>query len=140
MRVSGLTFKPRVLLVDDEVHQLQVRAEVMESCGFSVLTADGPMAAISTMAKPSMEQTDVAVLDYNMPLMNGSALAAQLRLMCPRLKIILHSGEIDIPPSEMTHVDAYIPKSAGIGSLIAKVVQFVRAGREIPFPGAGRAS
>jgi CheY-like chemotaxis protein len=129
MNTSELAFIPKVLLVDDEVQQLQLRATVMASYGFSVVTADGPTEAISTMAE-DIEKTDVAILDYNMPVMNGSVLAARLRSMCPRLKIILHSGAIDIPQGEMTNVDAYVPKSDGIASLIAKVVQFTQTERE----------
>jgi CheY-like chemotaxis protein len=97
-----------------------------------VVTAGGPIEAISTLAEGDLEKTDVAILDYNMPVMNGTALAARLRSMCPRLKIILHSGAVDIPQSEMTNVDAYIPKSESIAALIAKVVQFAQSGREIP--------
>jgi CheY-like chemotaxis protein len=132
MNIPELPFTPVVLLVDDEVQQLHLRAEVMESCGFSVIAADSPMMAISTMAEGIIEKTDVAVLDYNMPVMNGSALAARLSHMCPSLKIILHSGAIDIPQSEMSNVDAYVPKSEGIASLIAKVIQFSRTNRGIP--------
>src|SRR6201999_1986668 len=82
MNTSELGFIPKVLLVDDEVQQLQLRALVMESCGFSVVTAGGPTEAISTMAGGTIEKTDVAILDYNMPVMNGTTLAARLRSLC----------------------------------------------------------
>jgi len=133
-----LPLAPKVLLVDDEVQQLRLRAEVMESCGFSVVTADGPIAAISELEAGTLAKTDVAILDYNMPLMNGSALARQLRSMCPSLKIILHSGALDIPKSDITSVDAYVPKSDGMASLITQVMQFFDANRQIQFQAACR--
>ena len=136
MNPSQFSFAPKVLLVDDEVQQLQLRAKVMELCGFSVIAANGPNAAISELEAGTVAKTDVAVLDYNMPEMNGSALARRLRSTCPRLKIILHSGALDIPQSDMTSVDAYVPKSDGIASLITKIVQFVQANRTNPFHAA----
>ena len=134
MTIPKLPFTPRILLVDDEAQQLQLRASVMESCGFSVVTANGPIAAISEIEAETIKKTDVAVLDYNMPVMNGSVLAARLRAICPRLKIVLHSGAIDIPQSDLMNVDAYIPKCDGIERLIAKVVQFSSKSTEIAFP------
>jgi CheY-like chemotaxis protein len=138
MNIPEFSFPPKVLLVDDEAQQLQLRAEVMQSCGFSVITADGPSAAISKLEAGAITKTNIAVLDYNMPEMNGSALARRLRSICPGLKIILHSGALDIPQSDMTCVDAYVPKSEGIASLITQVVQFVEANRKIHFQAASR--
>lgn len=121
--MKGTDGCPRILLVDDEVHQLQLRAEVMKSCGFSVVTADGPARAICRIASETGETTAIAVLDYNMPVMNGSALASTLRFLRPGLKIILHSGALDIPQSDLTNVDAYVPKSEGVKTLVDKVIQ-----------------
>jgi len=116
----------RVLLVDDEVQQLAVCAQVMKVSGFSVITACGPFEAIRILVG-AMKEIDVAILDYDMPVMNGCILARRLRSICPWLKIILYSGTVDIPQSKMTSVDAFIPKGDGVGTLIDHVVQFARA-------------
>jgi CheY-like chemotaxis protein len=42
---SELQLTPRILLVDDEAQGLWLRAQVMKSCGFPVVTAEGPMEA-----------------------------------------------------------------------------------------------
>jgi response regulator RpfG family c-di-GMP phosphodiesterase len=102
MKIPEHPFTPRVLLVDDEIQQLCLCAEVMKSCGFAVITAHGPMAAISSMTEGEIAAIDVAVLDYNMPVMNGSALARRFRSMCLRLKVILHSGALVF--REVTHI------------------------------------
>ena len=91
-------------------------------CGFSVLTACGPVEAMSIIAAGT-ERIDVAVLDYCMPIMNGCVLADRLRSHCPELRIILHSGATDIPRRQMKSVDAFVPKSDGVATLIAHVVE-----------------
>ena len=120
---------PRVLLVDDDVQQLWLRAQVMKLCGFSVVTADCPIEAISLISEDVIEKIDVAVLDYNMPVMNGCALADRLRSLCPELKIILYSGAINIPRGEMNSVDAFIPKDEGTAQLLAQIIEFAQVGR-----------
>ncbi len=121
---------PTILLVDDEVEPLELRARIMKLRGFSVLTADGPMRALAIMKQAAFEKVQVAVLDYHMPGMNGCALAGQLRSRFPKVRTILYSGAVDIPPREMTSVDALISKSDGIVTLISQVTQFVQVPAE----------
>jgi len=134
--VPELISTPRILLVDDEAQPLELRAQIMKLHGFSVLTADGPIKALSMMVEKSIDRIHIAILDYNMPMMNGCALAHRLRSMFPELKTILYSGAIDIPQSEMTSVDAFISKGDGIASLIAQVVKFAQVGLELSRPRA----
>src|SRR4051812_27227570 len=86
-----------LLLVDDDVQQLDLRAIVLKMSGFTVLTASSPVEAISIMAHRPANKVDVAILDYEMPGMNGCVLADYLRERDPELKIILHSGAPHIP-------------------------------------------
>jgi DNA-binding NarL/FixJ family response regulator len=113
----------RVLLVDDDVHQLELRADVMKVSGFSVTTTCDPLEAISIMSNP-LQQIDVVVLDYDMPVMDGCTLATRLRSLRPEVKIILYSGKVDIPRSKMASVDVFVPKTGGVGPLIGSVVKF----------------
>jgi CheY-like chemotaxis protein len=115
-----------LLLVDDDVQQLEWCALVLRMSGFSVITAVGPLEAMSIIAQQAACKVDVAVIDYQLPVMNGCVLAAYLRSRYPDLKIILHSGTIEIPASEMSNVDVFVPKSDGIGMLLAQVTEFAR--------------
>jgi CheY-like chemotaxis protein len=124
--ISERVSAPKILLVDDEAQPLELRARIMKLHGFSVLTADGPMKALAMMAQAAIEKIQVAIVDYNMPGMNGYVLAQRLRSTFPELKTILYSGAIDIPSKEMTSVDAVISKGDGIGTLISQVMQFVQ--------------
>jgi len=122
---SKRQFTPRILLVDDETQGLWLRAQVMKSCGFPVVTAEGPMEALSLMAEEPVEKIDLAILDYDMPVMNGCALADELRTIRPQLKIILYSGAVDIPQSEMISIDAFVAKDEGTARLLEQIVQIV---------------
>lgn len=54
---------------------------------------------------------DVVVLDYEMPVMNGEAVAREVRRLYPNLPIILmsgHPGDDGWPILQL--VDAYVPK------------------------------
>src|SRR3954466_1693796 len=86
---------------------LRMDALEIELYGRSVVTARNPIEASATMAE---ETIDLAILDYNMPMMNGYPLARRLRSSCPDLTIGLHSAATDIPRWEMNSVDAFISK------------------------------
>jgi DNA-binding NarL/FixJ family response regulator len=91
---------------------------VLKMSGFMVLTATGPTEAISVMSQHAIRKIDIAILDYNMPVMNGCVLAEYLRTRYPDLKIVLHSGAVDIPENEMDSIDVFAPKRDGIACLL----------------------
>jgi CheY-like chemotaxis protein len=127
-----ITGKPlKLLLVDDDVQYLELRAAVMKTCGFSVVTTSDPVDTISIFAK-TRDTIDVAILDYDMPVMNGCHLANRLRSMRPGLKIILYSGAVDIPENEMTSIDVFVPKSDGIAALLQQIADFTQGATTLP--------
>jgi DNA-binding NtrC family response regulator len=95
MSTPQLLTSPRILIVDDEIEQLKLRAQIIGMCGFAAITANGPMEAIDIMSARQRGTIGLAILDYNMPIMNGCALAQKLRSISPDLKTILHSGATD---------------------------------------------
>ena len=66
----------RVLLVDDNEDALELMAAMLRSIGHDVQSATDPVTALR-LAKEF--KPDVAVLDIGLPVMDGYALAAQLR-------------------------------------------------------------
>lgn len=106
----------KVLLVDDERHQLELRALILTMAGFSVLTASGPLEALRVIRKN--KDIDIAVVDYEMPIMNGGTLAACLRSKLPQLNIIMYSAALSIPAGDLEKADSLIAKSEGITVLL----------------------
>jgi CheY-like chemotaxis protein len=106
----------RVLLVDDEHRQSELRALILTMAGFSVLLADGPIEALSLAT--TIQELDVAIVDYEMPMMNGAALAEHLKARFPNINIILYSACVGIPSRDLQYVDTFIPKEEGVTALL----------------------
>jgi CheY-like chemotaxis protein len=113
---------PHVLLVDDEPHQLELCACVMKLQGYSVKAVSDPRLAAVTMAA---QRPDLAILDYEMPFMNGCELAAELKRRCPALKVILHSGLVQLPEDNLGYIDAFVSKGQGVILLLKSISELL---------------
>jgi response regulator RpfG family c-di-GMP phosphodiesterase len=134
MMIPARPSTPRILLVDDEIPQLLLCAQVMTLRGFPVLTAESPGDAISIVAEEAIEKVELVVVDYNMPGMNGCDLANLLKVIRPELKIILYSGATDVPRNQMTSIDTFVSKTDGMTALIAEVAELTQVGGSPPVP------
>lgn len=89
-RLPEQQFEPcDVLVVEDDVTLAETISTFLSRGGLRVRTAQGATAAlrIITFAPPK-----VAIVDYQLPGMNGVQLSAQLRAELPTLHIILMSA------------------------------------------------
>jgi CheY-like chemotaxis protein len=64
-----VAIRTTLLLVDDDIQQLDLLDLIMKMSGFSVVTANNPIDAISLMNEHTIRKIDVAVIDYQMPVM-----------------------------------------------------------------------
>ena len=112
----------RVLCVDDAESALALRALILEAKGYSVTTSNSALHAVETFEN---DKFDVAVLDYEMPAMNGGQLAARLKTACPGLKIILYTGASSVARRDLTCIDLMIDKSDGVEELLAAIEAFL---------------
>lgn len=116
--------KPIVLFLDDNLDMLALYEAYFGGNGYSVLTSfQGANAIRLAEANP----VAVAVVDYDMPEMNGHQAALALKGVRPALPVILVSGSDDIPLQALQAVDFFVPKSAGQRHLGAIIDIFVRS-------------
>ncbi|MGD9209900.1 MAG: GAF domain-containing protein [Desulfobacteraceae bacterium] len=80
-----------ILLVEDESSILNLCQKMLNSFGYSVLTASTPTAAIN-LIKEYKDDVDLLITDIVMPEMNGRDLASQIKILCPDLKVLYMSG------------------------------------------------
>jgi two-component system, cell cycle sensor histidine kinase and response regulator CckA len=80
-----------ILLADDEESLRALGAEMLESLGFAVLTAEDGRQALELFKQRSAEIT-LVILDLTMPHMDGVETFRALRQLNPGIKIILASG------------------------------------------------
>ena len=80
-----------ILLVEDEASLREVTAFTLQSAGYTVIEADGPVEAIQFI-KTYPEPIHLLLTDVVMPHMNGLELSKLLRASRPHLKVIFASG------------------------------------------------
>jgi CheY-like chemotaxis protein len=111
-----------VLCVDDERIGLRVRKIMLESHGFTVLTASDGRQGIAIFNE---NPVDLVVLDYFMPDMNGGDVAAEMRKARPDVPIIFLSAYFSLPPEALELANAFITKGDPPDALIDKIEQLV---------------
>ncbi|MBJ6749221.1 response regulator [Geomonas anaerohicana] len=80
-----------VLLVDDEEAIRSLGKEMLESLGYSVLTAEDGAVAIEIFQQ-RRDEVDCVILDLTMPHMDGEQALQLLRSLDPQVQVILSSG------------------------------------------------
>ncbi len=104
-----------VLYVDDNPKSSRLLAGVLEQCGFRVIAKTDPAEALALCRRSSF---DLALVDYEMPVMNGARLAREIKFLMPGLPVVLISGRTEIPPSELEFVDAHFGFGTSLDDLL----------------------
>jgi len=111
-----------VLCVDDEKIGLRVRKIMLESRGFTVLTASNGPEGLKLFEE---HHIDVVVLDYYMPDVNGGQVASEMRRRRPGVPIVFLSAYFSLPPEALEVADAFLTKGDPPDVLIAKIQNLV---------------
>ena len=105
----------RVLCVDENKFGVFVNATILRYEGYEVLACSDPLEAA---ALARSQEIDLAVVDYQMPGMNGAQLAASCKAANPDIKVILFSQRFGIPEHELALADLFVPKTEDIQGLL----------------------
>jgi CheY-like chemotaxis protein len=97
-----------VLLVDDKPERLVLLSNLLNHCGYRVLTALSGEDALTLFA---ITHVDVVILDYYMPGMDGGDAAREMRRIHPEVPIIIFSGALTLPDRVMAMIDGFISTS-----------------------------
>lgn len=101
-----------ILVVDDEESVRTLLTAILHSGGFRVRTAaNGPEALELFSAQPG--NIALVILDYVMPLMDGTEVLRELRRLAPAVKVILssgHSSSFDLRDLLSAGMTAFLPK------------------------------
>ena len=80
-----------ILLVEDETAILEMVQSMLESIGYSVITAKTPREALH-LVQDQTSRIELLMTDVVMPGMNGKELAIQLHHSFPDMKVVFMSG------------------------------------------------
>jgi len=100
--------------VDDDELGLWARACILAHEGYRVTTATSAEEALLKLA----DRFDAIITDRDMPGMNGTELAAEVRRRRIGAPIIMLSGRIDLSPSDLADTDASLCKGDGPSRLL----------------------
>jgi CheY-like chemotaxis protein len=97
----------KVLCIDDDATNLLVRKALLQSVGYSVLTATTGVEGLNLFRHCPVA---AVIVDYQMPEINGAEVAAEMKRMRPHVPIIMLSAYPDLPPDLLRPTDAYLIK------------------------------
>jgi CheY-like chemotaxis protein len=107
-----------VFYVDDNPRSRRLLTSVLEDSGFDVVTADSGIEALGMCKNISF---DVALIDYQMPLISGGQLAEEIKVLKPDVPVVLLSGRISIPKEALVFVDASLGPGTTLDDLLEKL-------------------
>jgi DNA-binding response OmpR family regulator len=115
----------KILLVDDDRDLLAVTGFALQQAGFLVVKAEDGVEGLAAFQR---EHPDLAVLDINMPRMNGFDLARQLRerSRIPVIMLTARSEEEDVVKALSLGADDYLAKPFSPKILLARVKALLR--------------
>ena len=105
-----LTGKETILVVEDEPSLLDLSTVMLQSLGYTVLSASGPKEALGLMHEH--DPIDLLITDVIMPVMNGKELARQALTIQPGMRCLFMSG--------------YTADVIGKQGVLAQGVQFIQ--------------
>lgn len=126
-RLSSRAAQPKTLVwIDDYEPGLRVYQALAESLGFRVLTASSGKTGLELVAS---HKVDAVVVDYEMPVMNGEAVAKLIKRNWPQLPVILFSGS-SLLPGRVKHVVDAVCDKAGSRDALLSAIQRVLATKD----------
>ena len=119
--------RPRLLCIDDDAGVRELYRVLFDSYGYEVVLAEDGSRALQLFRSQKFHGV---VVDYEMPGLKGSEVAAVLKNESPDIPVVMVSGCQSIVEDAPRFVDAAIAKGSPIGILVDKVG--VLLGPEVP--------
>lgn len=120
-----------VLVIDDSHFSRAAVSDALIKIGFAVDMADGGEAGVR---KAGEKAFDVALIDFEMPGMQGPEVLRKLRglgAQCPSVLMMLTSrtGPVDRVRAKLAGCDAYLTKPTRMQEFLGKLREFAAAGK-----------
>ena len=120
----GNNWRKTILCIDDDPNLLVLRRRLLQRAGYFVLATNGGPNGLKVF---STGMVDAVVLDYAMPMMNGGAVAAQMRQIKGDVPLILVSGGSIIPEEDLALFNLSITKAEPPGVLLSAIKEILGA-------------
>lgn len=117
-----------ILIVDDEESIREITVAMLESLGFTALTASSGVEALE-IYRHHRENICMVILDQSMPDMDGVTTFKGLMKIDPEIKVMLASGYSEVEIAERYHglgLAGFIQKPYGLSSLTAETLRVMK--------------
>lgn len=119
--------KPKVLIVDDELFNVDYLQQELEDHNYQILTAFNGREALDKIQK---EQPDLVLLDLMMPVLDGFAVLSEIKAdtFLRDIPVIIISAATDsksIVKGIKQGADDYLTKPVDAGLLVQKVKEYL---------------
>jgi len=115
-----------ILLADDEEMLQDLLSELLESHGYYVIKVPNGKELLKVITEEI--KADLAIIDYNMPEMNGAECVTQIRKLGFTIPIILSSGSLGFADKKELaglKIDANITKPYDFDTMLATVTKLL---------------
>ena len=100
------------------IHRDPAQLSLLRENGYELVTAaSGSEGLRLLMSRP----VDAIVLEYHLGLLDGAAVAAEIKKVKPQLPIVMLADHLELPEGALKSVDALVTKSDGAHFLWATV-------------------
>lgn len=83
--------KELILIIDDEALIVAIAKRMLTDAGYRVVTSTEPFQALEIF-KQLKDEVDLVILDFTLPIMDGSEVFDALREIKPKVAVMLSSG------------------------------------------------
>jgi CheY-like chemotaxis protein len=112
-----------LLCIDDHKDQLGLLRDLLETFGYSVVTASGGNQGLKVLGR---SRVDAVILDYEMPGMDGTEVARAVKASRPELPVLMFSGYAsELDSGALQHVDCFVPKGQMTEVLLLEIAKLV---------------
>jgi CheY-like chemotaxis protein len=110
--------KATILCIEDHWKGLIARKMLLEKNGYEVLEASGVDEGLKLFLSRNI---DAVLLDYQMPGMQGDAIAAKMKRINSHVPIMLLSAYGPLPKKKLRSEDSFLTKSQPENVLLSKL-------------------
>lgn len=128
----GTNLKKRLLYVDDQEFEVELRGGIMEGAGYEIECATSGCGAVELLRNYPF---DAVILDYPLYDLDCGKLVQAIKRNLPETKIVLLSAyPSTIPETALALADAFVHKGEPRQKLLATIEEMVGAATRLKWP------
>jgi CheY-like chemotaxis protein len=115
--------KVLIISVDPDSCSAEARRLLLEESGYQVLIARNVRDGLELFAQQAI---DIALVDYEMPFMNGGLVAARMKGTKPSVPVMVFAANDHLAKDKLSSADAFVTEGEPWSMVLAKIDELVR--------------